>query len=318
MDVIVLAGGFGTRLRPWTEKMPKPLLPILDKSMIEHVVDVLPESQVDRVIVAAGYGVEKMREHFNGISLPYELIIVEETEPLGTGGAIVNCRSYLSDDTFCVINGDLVTSLRVEEMLEFHRNNGGIATISLWEVEDPSRFGVADYRQESGKVMRFQEKPPKEEAYSNLINAGTYILEPEIFQLMPQGAHSIERDVYEDLAATGGLNGFPFEGWFVDAGTPNSFVEATKVCIGEKRFSSGKVLGDSWFGEGSENRGNVRGSSVGPSVVIEEGVDISNSVILHGAIIGADSVLENCLIGIGAKIPEGSKLSAKIVNHSLL
>ena len=86
--MIVLAGGFGTRLRPWTERIPKPLLPILDKSMIEHVVDVLPESQVDRVIVAAGYGVEKMREHFNGMSLPYELKIVEETEPLGTGGAI--------------------------------------------------------------------------------------------------------------------------------------------------------------------------------------------------------------------------------------
>jgi len=318
VDVIVLAGGFGTRLRPWTERIPKPLLPILDKSMIEHVVDVLPDSQVERVIVAAGYGVEKMREHFSGMSLPYELKIVEETEPLGTGGAIVNCKSYLSGDTFCVINGDLVTSLGVEEMLEFHRTNGGVATISLWEVEDPSRFGVADYRQESGKIMRFQEKPPKEEAYSNLINAGTYILEPEIFQLMPQGAHSIERDVYEDLATTGGLNGFPFKGWFVDAGTPNSFVEATKVCIAEGRFSSGKVFGDSWFGEGSENRGEVRGSSVGPSAVVEEGVVVSSSVILEDAIIGAGSVLENCLIGIGARIPEGTELFGEIVDHSLL
>ena len=318
MDVIVLAGGFGTRLRPWTERIPKPLLPILDRSMIEHVVDVLPESQVDRVIVAAGYGVEKMREHFNGMSLPYELKIVEETEPLGTGGAIVNCKSYLTGDAFCVINGDLVTSLRVEEMLEFHKSNGGIATISLWEVEDPSRFGVADYRQESGKIMRFQEKPPKEEAYSNLINAGTYILEPEIFQLMPEGAHSIERDVYEDLAATGGLNGFPFEGWFVDAGTPNSFVDATKVCIAEGRFASGKVSGDSWFGEGSENGGKVIGSSVGPEAVVKDGAIISNSVILEGAKIGADSVLENCLIGIGAKVPEGTELFGEIVDHSVL
>ena len=206
MDVVVLAGGFGTRLRPWTDSTPKPLLPILDRSMIEHVVDVLPEALVDRVLIAAGYGVEKMREHFEGTQLPYEVVIIEEYEPLGTGGAIANCKEHLSGGTFCVINGDLITSLNVEDMLEFHKKNGGIATISLWEVEDPSRFGVADYIVDTGKIMRFQEKPPREEAYSNLINAGTYILEPEIFKLMPIGAHSIERDVYEGLAATGGLN----------------------------------------------------------------------------------------------------------------
>ena len=115
----------------------------------------------------------------------YEVVIVEEKEPLGTGGAIANTKDYLSGGPFCVINGDLITSLRVEDMMEFHKAKGGIATISLWEVEDPSRFGVADYIQRAGKIMRFQEKPPIEEAYSNLINAGTYILEPEIFKLMP-------------------------------------------------------------------------------------------------------------------------------------
>jgi len=315
MDVIVLAGGFGTRLRPWTESMPKPLLPILDKSMIEHVVDVLPESQVDRVLIAAGYGVEKMRRHFENLSLPYEIEIIEETEPLGTGGAIANCRKHLSDGTFCVINGDLITSLRVEEMLEFHKSNGGLATISLWEVEDPSRFGVADYREESGKILRFQEKPPIEEAYSNLINAGTYILEPEIFKLMPMGAHSMERDVYEGLASTGGLNGFPFEGWFVDAGTPGSFVEATNVCISEGRFSTGSASGGSWFGDGSVNGGSVVGSSVGSDAIIEEGVEISDSVILKGAIVKSGSKLDSCLIGMGAEIAEGTVLSGKIIGH---
>ena len=96
MDVVVLAGGFGTRLRPWTLHMPKPLVPILDRAMIQHVVDVLPEDLVDRVLIAAGYGVEKMREHFSLLDLPYEVLIVEETEPLGTGGAIANCREYLT------------------------------------------------------------------------------------------------------------------------------------------------------------------------------------------------------------------------------
>jgi len=315
VDVIVLAGGFGSRLRPWTESVPKPLLPILDKSMIEHVVEVLPESLVDRVLIAAGYGVEKMRSHFSKTPLPYEVKIIEETEPLGTGGAIGNCKSHLSGGTFCVINGDLITSLRVEEMLDFHRSNGGIATIALWEVDDPSRFGVADFRKESGKILRFQEKPPIEEAYSNLINAGTYILEPEIFDLMPMGAHSIERDIYEHLAETGGLNGFPYEGWFVDAGTPGSFIEATQVCISESRFSSGTVIEDSWFGEKSESFGLVLGSSVGPSSVVSEGATITNSVVLDNVEIGAGSVLDGCLIGSGARVPEGTVMSDKIVDH---
>ena len=311
----MLAGGFGTRLRPWTETIPKPLLPILDKSMIEHVLDVLPESQVDKVLIAAGYGVEQIREHFEKIPLPYEVVIVEETEPLGTGGAIANCREHLSGGTFCVINGDLITSLKVEEMLEFHKQNGGIATISLWEVEDPSRFGVADYKEDTGKIMRFQEKPAIEDAYSNLINAGTYILEQEIFDFMPDEAHSIERDIYEKIAETGALNGFPFEGMFVDAGTPTSFVEASQACINSGRFATGQVSGDSWIGDGCENFGEVIGSSLGSNVTIGEGSSIHNSVILEGAIIGSNCQLHGCLIGKGAEVNDGSNLNSKIVGH---
>lgn len=112
MDVVVLAGGFGTRLRPWTNSIPKPLLPILDKTMIEHVLDVLPESEVNKVLIAAGYGIEQMRDYFSNLDLPYEVVIVEETEPLGTGGAIANCRPQLSDGTFCVINGEVLYVLK--------------------------------------------------------------------------------------------------------------------------------------------------------------------------------------------------------------
>ncbi len=317
MDVVVLAGGFGTRLRPWTNSVPKPLLPILDKSMIEHVVAVLPESLVDRVLIAAGFGIGRMREYFSTLSLPYEMVIVEETEPLGTGGAIANCKDHLSGGTFCVINGDLITSLRVEEMLDLHTANGGIATISLWEVEDPSRFGVADFNPEEGKIRRFQEKPPREEAYSNLINAGTYILEPDIFKLMPDGAHSIERDVYEDLAEIGGLNGFPFEGWFVDAGTSASYIEAAQVCITNRRFSSGVIMGDSWFGDGSSNAGDVRRSAVGAGAEIGEGAAVRDSVILEGARVGSGCRVEGCLIGMDARIDDNQELSDEIVNHVL-
>ena len=125
----------------------------------------------------------------------------------------------------------------------------------------------------------------------------------------------IERDIYEDLAETGGLNGFPYEGWFVDAGTPGSFIEATQVCISESKFGSGSVDGDSWFGEDSENLGLVSGSSVGRSSVVGEGATVTNSVILDDAEVGAGSILDGCLIGRGAIISEGVGIKGKIVGH---
>ncbi len=295
MDVVVLAGGFGTRLRPWTLNMPKPLVPILDRAMIQHVVDVLPEHLVNRVLIAAGYGIEQMRSHFSSLDLPYEVLIVEETEPLGTGGAITNCREYLSGGTFCVINGDLLTSLSVEDMLRQHKDSGSLVTISLWEVEDPSRYGVADYDISSGMIRRFQEKPPREEAFSNLINAGTYLIEPELFDRMPEGAFSIERDVYPYVAQDGLLSGYPFSGWFVDAGTPSSYIEAVKTSISNERHHSGAIIRTNWTC--SEIDEKVNDSSIGNNVSIGENTIISNSAILDGCVVGSNSLVDSCMIG---------------------
>ena len=294
MDVVVLAGGFGTRLRPWTLHMPKPLVPILDRAMIQHVVDVLPEDLVDRVLIAAGYGVEKMRAHFSLLDLHYEVLIVEEKEPLGTGGAIANCREYLSEGTFCVINGDLLTSLSVPEMLKQHQESGSLATISLWEVEDPSRYGVADFNKSNSLIHRFQEKPPRKEAFSNLINAGTYLIEPELFDRMPAGAFSIERDVYPKVAEDGLLSGFPFEGWFVDAGTPSSYIEAVQTSISNSKHQSGVIERTNWTCSDIGN--NVQGSSIGKDVSIQERARICNSANLDVCIVGSDSVEEGCMI----------------------
>ena len=325
MDVIVLAGGFGTRLRPWTLHAPKPLIPILDRTMIEHVVDILPEGMVDKVLIAAGYGIEQMRTHFSNLDLPYEIVIVEETEPLGTGGAIANCREYLGEGTCCVINGDLLTSLRVDEMLAAHNEAGTLASISLWEVEDPSRFGVADFDSESTRIRRFQEKPPREEAYSNLINAGTYLLEPEVFDRMPDGAFSMERVVFPVLAEEGELSGFPFEGHFVDAGTPASYIEAMQTSIGNQGWvSGGPAHGGNWFGDsvsvasdasisesaldfGSQvaEGSTIVSSALLSNVTVESRCKISGCMIGHNTHIGENSVLENVVIDHGAIVPSG-------------
>ena len=321
MDVIVLAGGFGTRLRPWTLHAPKPLIPILDRTMIEHVVDILPEGMVDKVLIAAGYGIEQMRTHFSGLNLPYEIVIVEETEPLGTGGAIANCREHLGEGTCCVINGDLLTSLRVDEMLEAHKEAGTLASISLWEVEDPSRFGVADYDAGSTLIRRFQEKPPREEAYSNLINAGTYLLEPEVFNRMPDGAFSMERVVFPVLAEEGELSGFPFEGHFVDAGTPASYIEAMQTSIQNESWISGDSSeGGNWFGPSVSIApdATISASALESGGQVASGSTVVSSALLSNVNVESDCRISGCMVGHNAHIGENSILEDVVVDHGAI
>ncbi len=318
MDVIVLAGGFGTRLRPWTLHVPKPLIPILDQTMIEHVVSILPEGMVDKVLVAAGYGVEQMREHFASIDLPYEVVIVEETEPLGTGGAIANCRKHLSGGTCCVINGDLLTSLRVDEMLVAHKVAGTLASISLWEVEDPSRFGVADFDSSTSLIHRFQEKPPREEAYSNLINAGTYLLEPEVFDRMPEGAFSMERVVFPELAEEGELSGFPFEGHFVDAGTPKSYIEAVQTSIKNQAWVGGQsARRDNWYGDGVivASSSQVSGCAIGTGSEIKSSCNLVSSALLNSVSVDSGSEIIGCMIGQNTRVGRDCVLKNVVIDH---
>lgn len=314
LKVIVLAGGFGTRLRPWTTHRAKPLLPMLDRTLLERVVEALPGDLVDEVLVAAGYGIEQMREHFDNIKTPYPVTIIEEFEPLGTGGAIANCRDKISE-TFCVMNGDLLSSVPVAEMLEYHRAQSTMATISLWEVEDPSRFGVADLG-DDGKIRRFQEKPPREEAFSNMINAGCYILEPAIFEKMPEGAHSMERDVFTHIASVGQLSGFPFEGHFVDAGTPPSWIEGMHVCLEGERWGSGSAAqSGSWLGEGARCEGVLLRSALGAESSVGAGSEITDSSILSGVSIGSGVTIQGCLIGQDANIGADANLSDVVVDY---
>jgi len=314
VQVVVLAGGFGTRLRPWTKHVVKPLLPLLDKTLIERVIETLPEEVVDEVLIAAGYGIDQMREHFSGIDTPYPVRIVEEFEPLGTGGAIANCREYLTG-TFAVMNGDLLSSVNFTQMLAVHgTQRRALATISLWEVDDPTRFGVCDYRE--GLIYQFQEKPTLEEACSNMINAGCYILDMDIFERMPDGPHSLERDVFTYLAAESLLRGCPFEGHFVDAGTPESWLEAMHICLTKQRWQSGAPNGSgSWIGPSANVDGGALDSSIGEAAEVKEGALVTRSSVLRGACIEADAAVQDCLIGEWATIGEGAHIEGVVVDY---
>lgn len=306
MQAVVLAGGVGSRLRPWTDTVPKPLLPMLDRTLLEQVVWGMPEGLVDEIVVAGGYRVEQITEHFATREQGIEVTIVEETEPLGTGGALGNCSDVVSG-RFACFNGDVITSLRMEDALDVHTKNGGIGTLALWEVEDPTRFGIVGLDAHQ-RVTAFKEKPKPEEVFSNLINAGSYLLEEEVFDVMPSGRHSLERDVFPMLAQREQLNGVPFEGYFIDAGTPTSWSDGVEACIAHGRFTSGHVVEGSWCATAQAPHGVRHHGSMFGHGVMAKGATVNRSTLLDGVAVGAGSSLTDVLAGQGAVIGEGCVL----------
>lgn len=308
MQVVVLAGGVGSRLRPWTNDIPKPLLPMLDATLLERVVEGVPSDLVDEVVVAGGYKVDMIRDYFKNADVDFDVRIVPEDKPLGTGGALGNCRDVVSG-RFACFNGDIVSSLDVGEMLKQHSEMNVKGTLALWEVEDPTRFGIVGL-DDDRKVTQFKEKPKPEEVFSNLINAGSYLLEEEVFDIMPRDKHSLERDVFPVLAQEGSLAGFPFEGYFIDAGTPVSWHEGVTRCIEEKRFKTGSVSGGTWH-QGEETSAKSSMVQTGCFVAGE----VIDSTLLKGAKINSGAVVKNCLIGEGAVIQSNARLTNVVVGH---
>lgn len=315
MEAIILVGGLGTRLSPLTKTIPKPLLPLVNVPMVERMIRNLPE-KIDTVILAVNYGLEQMLEHFKKTNVGRKVIIVPEKEPLGTGGAMKNCEKYITGTT-AVFNGDVVTSINLEEMIEYHKSKKAKGTLALWEVENPNRFGVV--KLVKGEILEFQEKPPKGEELSNLINAGTYILEPELINIIPANEKvSVERDIYPKIVGNG-LYGLPFEGHFIDAGTPESYLEANFKLLDTDIESEDNELKDKVHThETSKVVDSIIGPNVilGPDVFIEKSV-ISNTVILSDCKIYG-STINNSIIGPNISLnrdvdntiiaPEGEKI----------
>ncbi len=315
MEAIILVGGLGTRLSPLTKTIPKPLLPLVNVPMVERMIRNLPE-KIDTVILAVNYGLEQMLEHFKKTNVGRKVIIVPEKEPLGTGGAMKNCEKYITGTT-AVFNGDVVTSINLEEMIEYHKSKKAKGTLALWEVENPNRFGVV--KLVKGEILEFQEKPPKGEELSNLINAGTYILEPELINIIPANEKvSVERDIYPKIVGNG-LYGLPFEGHFIDAGTPESYLEANFKLLDTDTESEDNELKDKvHIHETSKVVDSIIGPNVilGPDVFIEKSV-ISNTVILSDCKIYG-STINNSIIGPNISLnrdvdntiiaPEGEKI----------
>ncbi|HET6850580.1 MAG TPA: NDP-sugar synthase [Gaiellales bacterium] len=282
MIAVLLVGGEGTRLRPLTEWLPKPMLPIANRPFLEHQIDHLREHGVDDVILSCGYLPGPIREHF-GDRLRYAV----EPEPLGTGGAIRFSAEGI-DETFLVCNGDVLTDLDIGALVRRHRDHGAEASIALHRVEDPSAYGLVR-TEADGRVTAFVEKPPPGEADVDTINAGTYVLEPGVLDLIEPGrAVSVEREVFPRLIGRG-LYAWADDGRWRDIGTPESYLAANL-----ERMPPGGVTDPSAQVDPSAD---VTESVVGPRARVGGGARIHRSVVLPGADVAPESAFEQAVIG---------------------
>lgn len=333
MRAVVLVGGFGTRLRPLTFTTPKPMLPVGHRPIIENLVTMLARAGVDEVVLALGFKPQPFLDAFPdgrcaGVSLHYAV----EPEPLDTGGAIRFAAEHAGvDETFVVVNGDVLTDLDLGRLITRHRDTGAEATIHLTPVDDPSAYGVVEL-DDTGRVIRFVEKPAPGTAPSNLINAGTYVFEPSVLSRIPSGRRvSIERETFPTLVDEGGLFAMSTDDYWIDTGRPDTYRLANfDVLDGHRRVArceaveAGAVVAESASVEHSlvssgarvGARSNVRDSIVLASAIIGDDCDVIDSIVMgrvesgarvSHAVIGADGVVNAGSLVDSTSIPDPTK-----------
>lgn len=310
MQAILLVGGFGTRLRPLTLTTPKQMLPVLHRPMIEHVVAPLGRAGVERVVLALGY-------HHGAFEAAYpdarcagvELCCVVEPEPLDTAGAIRFAYEAAGmgphDGTFLVANGDVICDLEISEMLDAHAAAGAEGTVHLIEVADPSRYGVV-VAGPGGRVQSFVEKP-QPPAPSRWVNAGAYLLEPSVISRVEAGRRvSVEREIFPAMAAAGALWAFRRNTYWVDAGTPETYLQVQLDVLDGRRGPPADAVSP-W--SSVDPGATVERSVVMAGAVVGAGAVVRGSAVHSDAVIEAGAVVLDSVVGAGARIKRGAHLS---------
>ena len=329
MDAVVLVGGEGTRLRPLTLSRPKPMLPLLGLPLIEYVLDRLAVAGVTRVIFGCGYLPDPIASHFGagwqGVALEY----VVEPEPMGTAGGIRFAAHGRVSGTFLALNGDILADAPLADLVAHHRASAGRATIALTPVEDPSRYGLVRIASD-GAVLGFLEKPKAEEIDTNLINAGAYVLEPDVLDPIEQGRPvSIERETFPGLVGAG-LYALEQGGYWSDVGTPASYLAAHHdLLAGRIRSGLRSIDGGVLIEAGATVATDARveppvyigadarvgsrafvgaGSTIGAGAIVGAGATISGSVLHESARIGDGAVIAAAVVGRDARVGAGSRI----------
>lgn len=321
MKALILAGGFGTRLRPLSCTRPKILFPIVNKPLLQWTFERLAKNNMTEAILAVNlqtelyikqHGIPKCRLRVTYSRDPLK-------RPLGTGGPVKNAENLIGHDTpFLVLNGDIFADVNYTEILKMHEKKDAVATIALHKVEDPSRYGVAELTQEN-RIKRFLEKPPRKTAPTNLINAGVYALNPKIFKYIPKGCTvSMEREVFPKLVEENELYGYIFDGSWVDMGKTEEYMEVNRALLdslpNKKKYRVGNevvvkkpVALDKGVSIGKR-------SIIGPYTVLGRKASVGNnaqirdSVVFSGAVISDFASINGAIIGEGVVIGRKAKI----------
>jgi mannose-1-phosphate guanylyltransferase len=303
MKAVVLVGGEGTRLRPLTLTTPKQMLPVAGRPMIERVVSHLTEYGVDEVVLSLGYRPDAFLAAYpDGRCGGATLVYAVEPEPLDTAGAIAFAARHAGlAEQFVVVNGDVLTDVDIASLLAFHGARGAMATIALTPVDDPSRFGVVP-TDEGGRVVAFIEKPAAGTAPTNLINAGTYVLEPQVIDRIPAGRRvSIERETFPSLVQDGTLYALGSAADWVDAGTPATYLE---VNLAFARRQGGGVDRAAHL----DGSARVVTSVIGAGAVVEMGALVEDSVVFPGARVSRGAEVRGSILGRDVVVGKGARV----------
>lgn len=327
MRAVILVGGKGTRLRPITYDIPKALAPLRNQPFMGYMVDFLRSGGLDGAVLSLGYLPDQIQAYFasqdlGGFSIDYAV----EDYPLGTAGGIKNAEQYLDGGTMVVVNGDVLTGMDLGKAIERHRATDALATITLTSVEDPTAYGLVEVDHEM-LVHRFLEKPAYDEISTNLVNAGVYVLEPEVLEMIPADREvSIEREIFPELQAQGRLYAYVSSSYWRDIGTPRSYLAASNDvlsgAVGAREDfeyldvhpstqvgKNVKLLPPVSIAEGCEisDGATIGGrSSLGLGCRVGERAVVESSVLLDGAEVEAGAVVRGSIIGPRARVGHGA------------
>jgi mannose-1-phosphate guanylyltransferase len=334
VQAVILVGGQGTRLRPLTSRVPKPVVRLVDRPLISFMLEWLRGHGIDDVIMSCGFLADGVRSVLgDGSQLGIRLRFVEEPDPRGTAGALKLAEPLL-DERFLMLNGDVLTDIDLTAQIAQHEETGARATLALVPVPDPTAYGLVVVR-EDGSVRDFVEKPSSDSVESNLISAGAYVLEREILELVaPERNVSIEREVWP-LLIDDGLYGFTSDSYWLDIGTPARYLQGTfDIIDGSVDTAVRARLGSDWLAvdEGAEVHGRVippavlergvrveQGAHVGSLAVLAQdvsvgaGASVERAVVLEGTQIGEGCELRDCIIAAGCRIGAGTKITGGAV-----
>ncbi len=319
MKAVILVGGKATRLLPLTCNIPKALMPVLNTPFLEYVIRHLSRHQIKDIILTQGHLAQPIEGYLgDGSQFGVKIIYVVEDTPLGTAGAVKNAERHL-DEPFLVLNGDIITDLDITAMIDFHRERKAKATIALTPVDDPTSYGLIETNPE-GRVTRFLEKPSWSEVTTNMINAGTYVLEPEVLtQIKPETEVSIERKTFPQLLARGEpIYAYPSSAYWLDMGTPEKYLQLHRDLLSGKSIQYGLTSGEEvLIGEQSDIHpsAQIEGPAViGSNCSIGRGVKLIGPVVIgSGCTILEDSVIEDSIIWRNARLGPRVRLKNVIV-----